>query len=122
MYGCSDTIYMDYSVYQNLGIPKTYYMDVFIGCIIGQVGLLGFATYMLSYKKVMQKCLYFFDGKTNNIIIRQTAIITFGVIVSSLLMMMFSSSLSNRLMGFYLWLFIGIFVSTINKNNIGSDK
>lgn len=122
MYGCSDTIHMDYSVYQNLGIPKTYYMDVFIGCIIGQVGLLGFATYMLSYKKVMQKCLYFFDGKTNNIIIRQTAIITFGVIVSSLLMMMFSSSLSNRLMGFYLWLFIGIFVSTINKNNIGSDK
>ncbi len=122
MYGCPDTIRIDYSVYQNLGIPKTYYMDVFIGCIIGQVGLLGFVTYMLSYKSVMKKCLCFVDRKTNNIIIRQTAIITFGVIVSSLIMMMFSSSLSNRLMGFYLWLFIGIFVSTINKNNIGNDK
>ena len=46
MYGCPDTISLDPSVYHMLGIPMTYYMDVFIGCIIGQVGLLGFLVYM----------------------------------------------------------------------------
>lgn len=117
MYGCPDTIRMDYSVYQNLGIPKTYYMDVFIGCIIGQVGLLGFITYMIAYKKIMQKCLSFVNEKVD-VLTRQIAVITFGVTISSLFMMMFSSSLSNRLMGFYLWLFIGIFISMTNKNNV----
>lgn len=111
MYGCPDTISLDPSVYHMLGIPMTYYMDVFIGCIIGQVGLLGFLVYMKAYMVILKdavKCTRI-SGNSREYIV--TAITTYGVVLSTLLMMMFSSSLSNRVMGFFVWLMIGMMIS-----------
>ena len=112
MYGCPDTISLDPSVYHMLGIPMTYYMDVFIGCIIGQVGLLGFLVYMKAYMVILKdavKCSTHTLGNSREYIV--TAITTYGVVLSTLLMMMFSSSLSNRVMGFFVWLMIGMMIS-----------
>lgn len=107
MYGCPDTLRMNTYVYELLNIPTTYYMDVYIGCIIGQIGLVGFFVYMEAYTNVLKISKKVF--KSNNVSPERIkiAIITFGVILSTLVMMMFSSSLCNRVMALYVWIFIG---------------
>lgn len=112
MYGCPDTLILSNYVYERLNIPTTYYMDVYVGCIIGQIGLLGLIIYMLAYANMIKKCSLIIKKKFEFSESKKLSIITFGLIISTLVMMLFSSSLSNRIMALYVWIFIG-FQNTI---------
>lgn len=117
MYGCPDAISLNSSVYTLLKIPTTYYMDVYIGCVIGQIGLLGFYAYMSAYVWVLKKCMACINATEEDIRIKKLAIITFGILLSSLIMMFFSSSMCNRIMALYVWVFIGLFLNIRSKDN-----
>lgn len=111
MYGCPDTLKSTTYLYNKLGIPTTYYMDVYLGCLIGQIGIIGTAIYLSLYINIAAKAKAVFTKKKNDVLYRKLSIITFGIVVSALIMIFFSSSLCNRVMAYYLWLFIGLFVS-----------
>lgn len=108
MYGCPDTKSMAEDVYRMLNIPTTYYMDVYLGCLLGQIGLIGTILYLLSYYEILKKAKKVFS-KGSNKEDRRIAIITYGTVLSALIMMFFSSSLCNRVMAYYMWLSMGMF-------------
>lgn len=123
MYGCPDTLSMTEFLYDELGIPTTYYMDVYVGCLIGQIGLVGFILYMFAYCNILNRCKRVMKNIKGSVQLQKLAIITFGIILSTLVMMFFSSSLCNRIMALYVWMFIGIFKSAdgsyLKHNNEG---
>lgn len=114
MYGCPDTLKMSSEVYDLLDIPTTYYMDVYFGCLLGQIGLLGTFTYLASYFSIIKYSKNTVNRSNNKDSIK-LSIITFGVVASSIIMMFFSSSLCNRVMAYYMWLMIGLFINSISK-------
>ena len=120
MYGCPDTLTMSSAVYDLLDIPTTYYMDVYLGCLLGQIGIFGTFTYLASYFSIMKHSKNMLNMSNNKNSIK-LSVITFGVIVSSIIMMFFSSSLCNRVMAYYMWLMIGLFINSISKSRLNSS-
>ncbi|MFT9867396.1 O-antigen ligase family protein [Bacillus mobilis] len=108
MYGTRPAIQYDTSVYENLGIPIKFSMDVYWTSILGQVGLIGVISLLGIYISFYKLSINLYKKSKNNIS-RMYCLINIMLIIAVLFQSFFGSNLSDRYQAFYIWLFFGLY-------------
>lgn len=107
MYGTRSAILYDSSVYNQLGIPIQFSMDVYWTSIIGQIGLLGLivliSIYFIFYKEYKKLFI-----KSSDKFVRMISLAMLMIILAILFQSFFGSNLSDRYQAYYIWLFWGL--------------
>lgn len=102
-YGCQTAIQYDDSVHQLLNIPTRFSMDVYVVSIIGQLGLVGVFALGRVYFNSIKSSKKMFCSEKYDRFSKKISMITYGLCISSIVLTLFSSSLSDRYLAFYLW-------------------